>query len=166
MHKTNYQLIKEITKTIDNDSLKNSIIFYNTLIGTYNARKKYPENFIRQRQITGRITEAEEIAGQHKKTLELLAEKTPVEVNDILFKKIQKLDSKKIEEEGMYFYLNNAKKYDDLFNRIGKRLEIKLSSLKKTFSKNSFERDIKKGFCDEQFAMLEAILYEIPDYLK
>jgi len=168
--RSNYELIRELTKKLEKEELRTEeedlidlLIFYNTLIGAYTARKKYPENFIKERQIVGRVSEAEEIAKQHEKCLKLLRQNSLEKIVKSLSLEAEKIEEPYKCEKELYSCLLIAKGDVTMAKRIGKRVVIRLNSLKKSFGKSSYEREIKKGFCEEQFAMAEAAFYELKD---
>ena len=159
MIKNNYQIIKEFRKKIKDDDIRYQIIFFDTFIGSCDAYKKKPDNFIKQRQISGKISEAEYIAKRRINTLRLVNEKSEVETLDYLVKKALKLKKENFPYEEIYDYFKFFKENNSLKERAGKRLETRILS----YGKNKIprnEREEKKIYLDEAFTMIRALAYE------
>jgi len=123
MEITNYHLIKKLRKKIENETFRYGIIFLNTFLGAYEARIQEPENFTAFRQISGQIAEARYIAREIQRTLNLLnKENVKVsEVYDSLTERIEKSNKKITFNDGIYYYLKEILRDEDLISKISEK---------------------------------------------
>ena len=151
MHKSSCSLIEKFKKYAKDDISQNlvySIIYLDLFLGVYKAMLDFPRYFKKPNQIKGQKSQVEKIAERHKDTLEMLSNQEVTKVNDYLNGQI-KILSPKIDDANFYFYIRNAKNYEDLRINIGKRLERRLCNKK-------FKKPI------EEFRQIKsAVLYEI-----
>jgi len=162
---SNYQCIRELDQKIEDKSLRCEIVFFDTLIGSYEARKQNPDKFIRQRQITGQILEAEYIAKQRRNTLELLKKNSVIEVHKKLSMKLKPiLKNGTVKQEGIYDYSLRFTKSRVLRLTAGKRLETRLKNSKEIITEELTERQIRKIFLTEYGKMSGGLVNEIKKY--
>lgn len=155
---TNFQQIKEIKKKIKDEATRHEIIYLDTVIGSYEAREKEPENFIRERQVSGQVIESEYISKQREKTLKLLNEKPASEIIEKLIKKAD-LENSTIEKNGLFSlfkYFNST----NLMRKAGKRLETRMLNQGEKLKKED-DYSKKKIFYKEGNIIAEALFYEL-----
>jgi len=159
-NESNYQTIQELKRKIEDKDIRYVIIFYDTLLGSYLIRQRRPDNFEQGRKLSSVVYEADEIAQQRERTLNLLEEKlerkikkflkeSEKEISELKDKELELLREKSvklvlkklvkevsnlsnnIEKDGLYEELEKFKNNLELMNKFGKELERKISKHKK-----------------------------------
>ncbi len=160
MEQTNSEAIKKLKKAVEEEAVRYKIIFLNTYIGSYEARRNLPPGDFQRGRITAGIEEARYIANQHKETLELLTEKSPSEVFADLSERIKTLKGE-VPREGLYSVLSYFVGAENLIEIAGKRLEAKMLNLNHGAIQESNDHMLKKAYHEEISKMHTALLYEL-----
>jgi len=172
--KTNYQNLIELKKIVKgrNKEIRHLIVFYDTFIGSHEARKKHPERFSDVRYVTGSIFEADYISRQREKTLNKLGKEEDIKkIKRILLelkRKTELLHLEKIEyTHGLYEHLYQIG--NNFIEKIGSKLEKSLIVHKRIIKNPQEERKIKHFFYREADCMSEVLfrkLDQIQEYQK
>mgnify|MGYP001609199384 CR=1 FL=1 len=164
---TNFPLIKKLKKKVENERIRQKIIFLDTFIGSYKARSD-KQKFLdfEHRRITSDVYEAEYIAEKRHETLKLLEEKSPTEVLEQLIKEASDLQSEEISQQGLYSYFKYFKNNEDLMCRAGKRLETRIINNGERLKEKIRNRTRDNGLIErilyyESDSMIGALFYEL-----
>lgn len=158
MLQTNYQFLKRLTRIVKDEETRYKLIFLDTVIGSYKARKKGPDNFKKEKQITGTIYEAEHIAETREDTLNLLKTNSPLEVLKKRFQETSQLEEK-IPRSALSSYFRYFTDNGSMC-KCGKRLETRIMSGEQTITESMREHEIKRKFYNEADSMLGALFFE------
>jgi len=162
--RSNYEILRDLKKKTRNEKdkkIRREIIYYIFRIGSYRARLEHPENFIRQKQIVGKISDAEYIAEKGEETLKLIKKYKKLEttLNKLKDEK-SKLNDGVIPREEIYSFLVKLNGSENSRITAGKRLETILDKGKEIVE-GMGDREIKNIFLNEAFGIVGALVYEI-----
>jgi hypothetical protein len=153
--KSNYQMITELKKTIKEDNIANSIIFYDTLIGSYNTRKVKPKNFTSKRQMSGLVYEIDGIIEQREKTLNELSTKNSKEVLEELIKEVSNITND-VPIGGVYEEIKSVRKTEEIY-KIGETIAKRINNRKKEIIKDKSQKRRAHVFIEESNCIKDAI---------
>ena len=162
--KTNYQTLTELREIVKDYNIRHAIVFYDTFIGSHEARKNYPENFSNAKHTTGSIFEADYISRQREKTLGKLENEN---ANIVLLKLKRKAGLLHLKRpdytHGLYGQLSQVN--NKFIEKIGGKLEESLTAHERVIKQPLEERKIRNFFYSEADCM-SGILFTESDNLE